>query len=103
MQEAQRTWSNINAKTTTTKTQHDLGISYLNCRKSKIKEILGRNNEVLLYSTGNYIQSLGVEHDRRQYEKKNVYMRITRSLCCTIEIDNTVNKLYSNNNKNKKQ
>ena len=26
-------------------------------------------NEVLLYSTGNYIQSLVIEHDRRQYEK----------------------------------
>ena len=30
------------------------------------------NNEVLLYSTGNYIQLLVTEHDRRQYEKKNV-------------------------------
>ena len=29
-------------------------------------------NEVLLYSTGNCIQSLGTEHDGREYEKKNV-------------------------------
>ena len=29
-------------------------------------------NEVLQYSTGNYIQFLRMEHDGRQYEKKNV-------------------------------
>ena len=29
---------------------------------------------ILLYSTGNYVQSLGVEHDGRWYEKKNVYV-----------------------------
>ena len=28
------------------------------------------SNEVLLYSTGNYIQLLVIEHDGRQYEKK---------------------------------
>ena len=32
------------------------------------------SNEVLLYSTGNYIQSLVIEHDGRQYEKKNIYV-----------------------------
>ena len=32
------------------------------------------SSEVLLYSTGNYIQSLGVDHDGKQYEKKNVYI-----------------------------
>ena len=32
------------------------------------------SNEILLYSTGDYIQSLVVEYDRRKYEKKNVYM-----------------------------
>lgn len=31
------------------------------------------SNEVLLYNTGNSIQSLGIESDGRQYEKKNVY------------------------------
>ena len=31
------------------------------------------SNEVLLCSTGNSIQSLGIEHDGRQYEKKNGY------------------------------
>ena len=32
------------------------------------------SNEVLLYSTGNYIQSLVMEHDGRYYEKKNAYI-----------------------------
>ena len=34
------------------------------------------SNEVLLYNTGNYIHSLGIEHDGRQYEKKNIYIYI---------------------------
>ena len=38
---------------------------------------------ILLYSTGNSIQSLGIEHDGRQYEKKNIYVCMTGSLCCT--------------------
>ena len=32
-------------------------------------------NEVLLYGTGNYILSLGIDHDGRQ-SKKNVYIHI---------------------------
>ena len=28
------------------------------------------SNEVLLYNKGNYIQSLGTEHDGREYEEK---------------------------------
>ena len=31
------------------------------------------SNEVLWYSRGSYIQSLGIEPYRRYYEKKNVY------------------------------
>ena len=30
------------------------------------------SNEVLPYSTGNYIQSLGIDHDGREYKKENV-------------------------------
>ena len=48
------------------------------------------SNEVLLYSTGSYIQSLGTEHDGRQYEKKNVYICMTGSLCCTAEMVRTL-------------
>ena len=48
------------------------------------------NNKVLLYSTGNYIQSLGINHNNKEYQKKSVYIYvcvcITESLCCTAEI-----------------
>ena len=30
------------------------------------------SNGVLLYNTGNYVLSLGLEHDGRQYEKKRM-------------------------------
>ena len=36
--------------------------------------------------TGNYIQSLGIEHDGREYEKNNVYICMSGSLCYTAEI-----------------
>jgi len=35
------------------------------------------SNEVLLYSTGNYIQSLGIEHDGKQCMTKNVHICMT--------------------------
>ena len=38
------------------------------------------NNEVPLYSTGSYVQSLGFEHDGRQYVKKRIRMCMTGSL-----------------------
>ena len=31
------------------------------------------SSKFLLYITGNYTQSLGIEHNGRQNEKKNVY------------------------------
>ena len=49
------------------------------------------SNEVLLYLTGNCVQSLGLEHNGRQYErkkKKNVYL--AGSLCCIAEIEGTL-------------
>ena len=48
------------------------------------------SNAVVLYSTGNHIQSFVMEHDGGQYEKKNVYVCMTGSLCCTPEIDRTL-------------
>ena len=36
------------------------------------------------------IQSLVVEHDRKSYEKKNVYVCRSEPLCCTAEIDITL-------------
>ena len=57
--------------------------------KCKLFHLEWIRNEVLLYSTGNYIQSLGREHDGRSLDKKNVYMCVTGSLCSTAEIDTT--------------
>ena len=59
------------------------------------------SNEVLLYRIGNYIKSLGIDHNGRQYQKKNMYMcvyiymymyiyALTGSLCFTVEIDSTL-------------
>ena len=47
------------------------------------------NNKVLLYSTGNYIQYPVINNNGKEY-KKNVYMYITESLCCTAEINTTL-------------
>ena len=44
------------------------------------------NKKVLLYSTGNYNQYPVINHNGKEYKKKNVYMCITESLCCTAEI-----------------
>ena len=40
------------------------------CKLSHLKWI---SDEFPLYSRGNYIQSLEIEHDGRWYEKRNVY------------------------------
>ena len=32
------------------------------------------SNEVLLCNTGNCVQSLGIEHDGRKYEKRDIYI-----------------------------
>ena len=44
------------------------------------------SKEVLLYSTGNYIQSSGIDHDGRQCKKRKVYTGTTGALCCTAEM-----------------
>ena len=48
------------------------------------------NNKVLLYSTGNYIQYPVINHNGKEYKKKNVYICVTESLCCTAEINTTL-------------
>ena len=68
------------------------------------------NNKVLLYSTENYIQHPGINHNGKEYEKECVcvcvcvyiyiYKYIIESLCCTAEI-NIVNQLYFNKTKKK--
>ena len=49
----------------------------------------------LLYSTGNYIQSLVIEHYGRQYEKKNVCICTTVSPCYTAEIGTVLSINYT--------
>ena len=41
------------------------------------------------------LDALWLEHDGRQYEKKNVYICITGSLCCTAEMDKTLEITYN--------
>ena len=42
------------------------------------------SNGVLLYRTGNYIQSLGIDGDGRYYDKKNVYHSIYIYVCVCV-------------------
>ena len=59
------------------------------------------NNQVLLYSTGHYIQHLVTNHSGKEYEKENThththkykYTHTSESLCCTPETNNIVNQL----------
>ena len=58
------------------------------------------SSELLLYSPGNCIYSLAMEHAGGQCEKKNFHMCVTGSLCCTVEIDRTLRAIYNRKNKN---
>ena len=58
--------------------------------RCKLLHLEWMGHKVLLHSTGNYIQSLGTDHDGRQNKKGNVYIRMTGSLCCTAEIGTTL-------------
>ena len=48
------------------------------------------NNKVPLNSTGNYIQYPLINHNGKEYQKKNVSMCVAESLCCTAEIATTL-------------
>ena len=48
------------------------------------------DNEVLLYSTGDYSQSPGINHNGKEYKKGGIYICITKPLCCTTEISTTL-------------
>ena len=77
-------------------------------RRCNLSHLEWMGNEVLLYSTGNYIRSLVMEHDRRYYEKKNVcvcvcvYVCKTGSLRYIAEIDRTLSTTIKKK-KDKKQ
>ena len=48
------------------------------------------SNKVFLHSTENYIQYPMINHNGKEYKKKNVYICITEALCCTAEINTTL-------------
>ena len=48
------------------------------------------NNKVLLYNTGNCIRYPVINHNGKEYKKRNVYMCRTESLCCIVEIGTTL-------------
>ena len=58
--------------------------------KCKLLHIEWINNKVLLYSTGNYIQYPGINHNGKEYKKEGIDVGITESLCCTAEINTTL-------------
>ena len=47
------------------------------------------NNNVLLYTTGNYIQYLVINHMEKNVEK-NACICISESLCCLVEMNTTL-------------
>ena len=59
------------------------------------KLIFKISDEILLYSTGNYIQSLVMEHEGGKCEKKNIYIYIYDwvTLLYSRKGQNTVNQL----------
>ena len=70
----------------------EFGVS--RCKLSHLEWI---SNEVLLYSTGNYIHSLGIQHDGRLHEKKNVCVCVYDQITMVYRNwHNTVNQLYFN-------
>ena len=56
--------------------------------RCKLVHIGWINNMVLVYSTGNYIQYPMINHNGKESEKG--YVWITESLCCTAEINTTL-------------
>ena len=62
----------------------EFGVS--GCKLLPVERI---NNKVLLQSTGDDIQCPEVGHNGNK-RKKDVYMCVTESLCCTAEINTTL-------------
>ena len=42
--------------------------------RCKLLHIEWTDNKILLYSTGNYIQCPGINHNGKEYEKEYIYM-----------------------------
>ena len=58
--------------------------------RCKLLHLLWISHEVLLYGTGNSIQSPGMDHDGEKREKGSAYICVTGSLCCAADVDTTV-------------
>ena len=48
------------------------------------------SHRVLLKSTRNYIQALGLEENGKWYEKKTLYICMSGLHCCTAEYEGTL-------------
>ena len=62
----------------------------LGFNRCKILHLEWINNKILLYSTGNYIQSLGIQQEKDDIRKECIYICMTGSPCCTAEIGTTL-------------
>ena len=58
--------------------------------RCKLLHVEWINNKVLLYSTGDYIQYPVINRNGKECLKKNVYIRVTESLCCTAAMNTTL-------------
>ena len=57
------------------------------CKESHLEQI--NNTRVLLYSTGNHIQSPAINHDGKQNKTKNIYINfLKRSSRCGSAVTN---------------
>ena len=50
---------------------------------------IGWTNKFLLYTTENYSQYPEINHNRKESKKGYGYICITKSICCTPEINTT--------------
>ena len=63
--------------------------------RSKPLHIEWISNQVLLYSTGNYIQYPVINHDGIEYAKECIRICITESLCCAAGFNTTLEINYT--------
>ena len=78
-------------------TDWEFGVS-----RCKLLHLEWMGNEVLLYSTGNSIQSLGTDHDGSHYKKGCVYTGDCGTALQSRNWHNTVPQLYVNKKKKKR-
>ena len=72
--------------------EQEIGFSNLSnlVQRSKLLCIEWINIQVLLYSTGNYIQYPMVYRNGEEYDRQCVCVYKTESFCCTAEINTTL-------------